>query len=208
MDPDGSEKFDQRLYSLLVQMAEVGMPNAARGLAGIVGQDVTVHSPGIRLVPLTDIPTLLGGPENEAVGIYLRADGEIAGQMMIVVPYLKALELVNLMMEAPPGSTRQLGALERSALAELGNMTGTFFLNAIADATGLEARPSPPAVMVDMVGAILDILLATSAGLSEYVLMIQTTFSRGGREEEASFWMIPDRHTLDAIVGNRKAAHV
>jgi hypothetical protein len=62
--------------------------------------------------------------------------------------------------------------------------------------------------MVDMVGAILDILLATSSGLSEYVLMIQTTFIRGGREEEANFWMIPDRTTLDAIVGSRKIAHV
>jgi hypothetical protein len=41
--------------------------------------------------------------------------------------------------------------------------------------------------MVDMVGAILDVIIATTAVVSEYVLMIRATFLQGDREAEASF---------------------
>jgi chemotaxis protein CheC len=195
------DSFDQQLHGLLVLMADEGIHNAARGISSMVGESVTVTMPTIRRVGLTEIPNLLGSPETEAVGIYLRAEGQIASQIMMVIPYHYALELVDLMMGDRPGTAQSLGKMERSALAELGNLTASYFLNAVAATTKLEARPSPPAVMVDMVGAILDIILATSAnGLSESVLMIQATFLRGEREAQVDFWVIPDRSTLEAVV--------
>ncbi len=202
-----NEKFDQRLIELLNRMANVGIYNAARGLSGMVGESLTVDNPGVKLVPLTDIPNLLGGPEAEAVGIYLRAEGSLGGQIMLVVPYNKSLELADMIIGLPSGTTTQLGSLERSALAEMGNVTGTFFMNAVAEATGLAIRPSPPAVMVDMVGAVLDIVLATAAQLSEHVMMIQATFGCAGREVVTDFWMIPDRITLEAIARKERGGN-
>ncbi|MCI0519191.1 MAG: chemotaxis protein CheC [Chloroflexi bacterium] len=197
INPNG---FDKQLQNLLVIMASEGMHNAARGISDMVGEMLEVTKPVVRRIPLTEIPSLLGSPETEAVGIYLRAEGDIGSQIMMVIPYHYALELVDLLMGEKPGTTQSLGRLERSALAELGNLTGTFFLNAVASITGLGSRPSPPAVMVDMVGAILDVILATSAaGLSESVLMVQATFIRGHREAEVGFWVIPDRTTLEAV---------
>jgi chemotaxis protein CheC len=196
-----SENFDKELQRLLELMAREGAQNAARGLSGMVGEPLTVSEPRVRLVPLSEISALLGGPENEAVGIYLRVEGEIAGQMMMVIPYPRALELSDMLLCVPAGTTTCLGRLERSALAELGNLAGSFFLNAINAATGIGARPSPPAVMVDMIGAILDVILAMSEGLSESVLMVEATFSRKGLGAQANFWLIPDRGTLEAIVG-------
>jgi chemotaxis protein CheC len=196
-NPNG---FDKQLQNLLVIMASEGMHNAARGISDMVGEKLEVTKPVVRRIPLAEIPSLLGSPETEAVGIYLRAEGEIGSQIMMVIPYHYALELVDMLMGEKPGTTQSLGRLERSALAELGNLTGTFFLNAVASITGLGSRPSPPAVMVDMVGAILDIILVTSAtGLSESVLMVQATFIRGQREAEVGFWVIPDRTTLEAV---------
>jgi len=60
-----------------------------------------------------------------------------------------------------------------------------------------DARPSPPAVIVDMVGAILNVVTATVAGISDEVLMLQGTFVRAGREVEVMFWIIPDANSLD-----------
>lgn len=195
-----SQKFDQELHSLLVVMANEGIHNAAKGMSDMVGESLSVDQPLVKRVPIREIPNLLGGPEAEAVGIYLRVEGQIGGQMMLVVPYAKALELVDLMMNVPVGTTQNLGAIERSALQEMGNLTGSFFLNAVAATTGLNARPSPPAVMVDMIGAIIDIILATSDNLSETVLMLQAKFLRNGREAEVDFWIIPDRNTIENMV--------
>ena len=193
------QPIDHHLQTLLDYMAREGVQNAARGISDMVGEPLTVADPVIINVLLEEIPKLLGGPETEAVGIYLRTTGAMAGQIMIVLPLPKALELVDLIMALEPGTTKILGSLERSALAELGNLTGSFFLNAVDAAMGLDGRPSPPAVIVDMVGAIMNIIIATSAGLSDTVPMIQTTFFRGNREAQADFWVVPDSSALEAM---------
>jgi chemotaxis protein CheC len=195
-------EIEKQIQNLLADMANEGVHHAAMGISGMVGESITVTRSVIRRVPLVEIPNLLGSPETEAVGIYLQAEGDITSQIMMVLPYHYALELVDMMMGLEPGTTTDLGRLERSALAELGNLTTSFFLTAVAAVTHLETRPSPPAVMVDMVGAILDVLLATAAsGISDSVLMIQATFVRGNRQARADLWVIPDRSFLKGPAG-------
>ena len=194
---DASENFDEHLRALLEVMAQDGIHRAAEGFSGMMGKNVTVSQPRARLVPFAELPNALGGPENEAVGIYLQMQGQMTGQVMLALPYAKALELVDLLMEVPTGTTQQLGSLERSALAEVGNITTSFFLNAIAASSGLDVRPSPPAVIVDMIGAIVDVIVATSGGVREKILMLEAEFVCEGRSVEANFWLIPDPATLE-----------
>ncbi|NMC54052.1 MAG: hypothetical protein GYA48_10500 [Chloroflexi bacterium] len=189
--------------NLLVAMQSIvtkGVEQAAEGFSGMLGQSLIVDSPKVKLVDVTEIPSMLGGPENEAVGIYLASEGTMCSQFMLILPYQKALELVDLLMEQPTGTTEKLGSIERSALAEVGNITSTMFLNAIASQTGYSSRPTPPAVMVDMVGAILDIIVATTGGIAEKVLLLQTTFNCGERALNAEFWVVPDPTTLKPIL--------
>jgi chemotaxis protein CheC len=86
--------------------------------------------------------------------------------------------------------------MEKSALQELGNITGTYFLNYIADNTGSFIRPTPPAVMVDMCGAILDIVIATAGLENEEVLMFDAEFIQGELSIGVQFWVIPDHQTI------------
>ncbi len=189
--------FSEELMKVLQTIAKEGLVSAANGLSTMIGGTLTVDNPCVKLMKVTDIPTALGGPENEAVGIYLKAEGDLAGHFMLVFPYEKALEMVDMLMEIPPGSTQQLGSIERSALAEVGNLTASFFMNAVAASTGISSRPTPPAVMVDMIGAILDIIVATTGGISEYVLTFQASFKYAERAVEADFWVIPDPASLE-----------
>jgi len=71
--------FDDQLRPLLEIMAREGIQHAVEGLSEMTGQTITVTQPTVSLVPLYQIPNLLGGPENKAVGVYLRAEGEMAG---------------------------------------------------------------------------------------------------------------------------------
>jgi chemotaxis protein CheC len=197
---DDTVPFDRDLFELLKSIASEGIKNAARGFSGMVGHKIEVSNPVASLVPLLQIAQMVGGPENEAVGIYLRIEGDLLGQIMMIIPYHKALELVDLLMDLPDGTTQHLGSMERSALGELGNMCGAFFLNSLAKMVGANFRPTPPAVMVDMVGAILDIIIATTGGLSEHVLLMQANFMEGLRSVEADFWVIPDLKTLELLL--------
>jgi chemotaxis protein CheC len=199
--------YDAKFLSTLRTIATAGVHNAAIGFSSLLGHTIDVSQPDVRVVPLLDIPKLTGGPEKEAIGIYLRAEGDIAGQIMLILPLNKAFELVDLLLGLEPGATTTLGTLERSALGEVGNMTGTFFLNAVANLTGTSIRPTPPAVIVDMVGAILDIIIATTGGVSENVLLMQANFIDGDRAVETDFWVIPDAITLHLIKVGESQKH-
>ena len=192
--------FDEKLLEMLKTIASEGIKNAAYGFSGMIGHKIEVGNPTLRLVPLLTIPELVGGLEDDAVGIYLRFEGDMVGQIMMIMPYQKALELADLLMDLPQGTIQHLGSLERSALGELGNLCGTFFLNSLAKLTGADFRPTPPAVMVDMVGAILDVVVATAGGISEHVLLMQANFMDGTRSVEANFWVIPDMNALQNLL--------
>jgi len=192
--------FDQTILEHLRSIASEGVKNAAYGFSGMIGRKVRVGQTKGRFVPILTLPEIVGRPEEEAVGIYLRFEGDMVGQMMMIIPHQKAMELVDLLLDIPAGTTQHLGPMERSSLGELGNLCGSFFLNSIADSFGADFRPSPPAVVVDMVGAILDIVVATSGGVSEQILLVEANFTDGDRCVEADFWVIPDMNTVHDLL--------
>jgi chemotaxis protein CheC len=196
----GNVLFDQDVLEKLRSIADDGVLNAAHGFSGMVGRKIHVNKATAEVVPVLTIPEIAGRSDEDAVGIYLRFQGDLDGQMMMIVPYQKAMELVDLMMEVPPGTTRHLGSLERSALGELGNLCGSFFLNSVASLTYAQFQPTPPAVMVDMAGAILDVVVATTGGISENALLMQASFMDGSRSVEADFWVIPDMNSLSEML--------
>lgn len=195
--------FDPKLMEVMKSIASEGIQNAADGFSSMVGHKIEVSTPVSSLVPVLSIPNIIGGPEDDAVGIYLRFVGDLTGQIMMIVQYNKALELSDLLMDLPAGTTTHLGSIERSALGELGNLCGTFFLNSLAKRIGIGIRPTPPAIMVDMVGAILDIVVATTGGVSEYVLLVQANLTDGSRSVGADFWVIPDMIALKSLISDR-----
>lgn len=194
-------RLTDRMKSFLQVLAQEGLGSAAQGLSTFVGKEVTLSNPRVELVPLVDVPNVMGGPETIVVGIYVGIEGDMGGHIMFLLPRTSALELVDLLMEEPLGTTTELDPLARSALAEVGNLTGSLFLNSVASLTGIGARPTPPAVMEDMLGAILDVIVVAVGAVSEYVLMIETVFRRADQEVEALFWIVPDLDTLESALG-------
>lgn len=194
-----NRKVDDSFLDKFRLIASKGFTNSAKGLSQMIGQELSVSSPDVQMVPLTKIAEMLGGPENDAVGIYLRFEGDLSGQVMLVIPYQQALEFCDQVMDSPPGTTQELGKMERSALSEIGNLTGTFFLNAVAELTKISSYPSPPAVMVDMVGSILDVVVATMGSISDNVMLFKAVFQIGDKKLQIDFWIIPDPATLGKL---------
>ena len=191
---------DGALRDLLNLVANRGIENAAAGLGEMIGQRVTVEVADVSVVPISSVPERVGGGETLVVGIYLACDGTMGGHVMLILELEEALRLVDLLLGEAEGTTKVLDGLARSALAEAGNLTTAFFLNAVAGTVGLEGRPSPPAVIVDMAGAILDIMLVTAGELSDDILMMQAVFQGEVRQVKLQFWMVPDLDPLTAYL--------
>jgi len=195
-----NEALTDRMEALLQTLAREGLNNAAHGLSVFVGQEIKLAPPRVTVRPIAEVPSVMGGPETLAVGIYMAVDGDMDGHIILLLRRDDAAELVDLLLDQPSGTTTTLGALERSALAEVGNLTGALFLNSMAALCGLTARPSPPAVIEDMVGAILDVVLVAVGAISENIVAIETVFHKLDRRAEALFWVIPNLEALSQSI--------
>ena len=180
------------------ELLAAAMYHTAQNLSEMLGRPIDIDAPRVEKIPIHEVVSHAGGPETEMVGIYLLIDGDLGGQAVLMLSTREALQLVDLLMGLPEGTTTALGELERSALAETGNLTVSGFLNAVAALTGTPARPSPPAVVVDMVGAILDAIATTVAMVSDELFIVETTFREPDRAMKVRFWVLPDPRALVA----------
>ena len=65
---------------------------------------------------------------------------------------------------------------------------------------GLDLRPSPPSVMTDMAGALLDVVTADILMTADETYLVETTFRVEGQEISGAFFVIPSEDLLQALV--------
>jgi chemotaxis protein CheC len=169
-----------------------GVNNAVIGLSQMAGQEIKIVTLNVKKVLVKDITAMFGGPEALIIAIYLEISGNSNGHMVVVYEPKIAFDLVDMLMGQPSGTTKEMGDMERSTLGEMGNIMGSFFLNYISDTTGNRFQPSPPAVMMDMAGAILDAALANVLAFSESTYIVETVFGTNDRQVSGTFLVIPD----------------
>ena len=187
-------------------LVSLGTRHAMAGLSEMLGEEITVSSFALKRTPVAELANVVGGAEVDAVGIYLTVSGAANGHLMLIYEPHIAYAFVDLLMGQPAETTQELDEMGRSALGEMGNIIGAFFLNAIADATGLELSPSPPAVMTDMAGALLDVVTAEILLRQDDTYVAETTFTTAEREIEGQFMVIPSEELLEALLDTVKAA--
>lgn len=175
----------------LRELLQAAMEHAAQGLSDMAGRSITIEAPHVEKLPINQVAAHAGSPETEIVGIYLLASGDFAGQVILMLPLAEALYLVDLLLGNPPGTTDELGEMEISALAEAGNLTTAYFLNELAVQATISSRPSPPAVLVDMLGAVMDVITTPVASFTDVLLIAETIFQDSGRAIAAYFWVLP-----------------
>ena len=132
------------LLKWLEAVARDGAVRSGRGLSGLLGQEVTIHVPEVRMGTRDDASDSVGGPDAVVMGAYLTISGDITGHSMLLFPQQRARECVDLMCGQTRGTTTESDELALSAVGELGNVVGSAFVNALADRTNLILHPSPP----------------------------------------------------------------
>jgi len=59
--------------------------------------------------------------------------------------------------------------------------------------------PTPPAIAVDMAGAILSIGLIQLGPAADYALVVNTEFIQGARNIEGHFFLLPDPGSVETL---------
>jgi chemotaxis protein CheC len=173
------------------RLVTAGVAHAISALGQMVDREITITTMRAQRIQIKDTPMLVGGPEAPAAAVYISVTSPADGHMMLMYRPEIAFDLIRMLLGEDGVDFEALGDLEESALAETGNVVGSFFLNALSDLTGVDLRVSPPAVMLDMAGAVLDVVIAQIMSETDEALVVETTFGTSDRQIDGTFLAMP-----------------
>ncbi|WFG39773.1 hypothetical protein GKO48_09125 [Candidatus Lucifugimonas marina] len=165
--------------------------NSIRALTDMSGQDIQSTLVKPYKIDVTEIPNSLGGADKVAVGIMLGIEQIPSFHIALIHSPTTAYQVVDILMGSEIGTTTGLGEMEISALGEMGNVMGGYFLNTIGDKTGYELKPTPPSVRMDMTGAILDYAIASLMMETDEVTMIEANYGTAEAKVDGVFAVMP-----------------
>ncbi len=185
----------------LKEVGNVGAGNAATALSQIINRKIDMTVPEVAILPLGDVPDVVGGPEIMVAGVYLRVFGPAPSSILFLLPRDSAFTLVDMLMGRERGLTDHLDMMDESALLEIGNILAGAYLNALSFFTKFTLLPSIPALAMDMAGAILSVILSQLGQMGDHALVIETEFStEGDGGVKGHFFLIPDPGSLGTIL--------
>lgn len=184
----------------LREIGSIGTGNAATALSQMLGREVRITMPEVRIMGYNEAIEWIGGPEAVTAGVLVKMSGDVGGIMLSV----QKLELVNFILETMLGqgikSYEELEELQRSALIEIGNIMISAFVTALSGLAGIEIDLTVPAFAVDMQGAILTVPMAEYGGMSDYLMTIGGNFVCDGQEIPSHLMLSPDLRSLDFLL--------
>ena len=190
----------------LTAVAARGAGRAAAGLSELVGKEILLDATGVHSGSSTRMLDLVGGAEAPVVGIDLAFGGEITGHVMMLFTRDEAGMLVDQLLGQDPGTTTTLDEMARSALGEVGNITAAAFLNELGDTIDTEIHPSPPQVVEDLAGALLDSVLTEVAMQGGEMLILETVLTQSGTAIKSFILLTPDPPSLEILMDRLQAA--
>lgn len=184
----------------LREIGNIGAGNAATALSQLIKQKIDMGVPEVSILPLGEVPEMVGGPDVMVAGVYLRVFGPAPGSILFLLPRESAYYLVDMLMGRGHGETQLLNAMDESALMEIGNILAGAYLNALSHLTKLTLLPSIPALAIDMAGAILSVILCQLGQVGDHALVIETEFTTDNDGVKGHFFLIPDPGSLTIIL--------
>ena len=184
----------------LREIGSMGTGNAATALSQMLGREVRITLPEVRIMGYNEAIEWIGGPEEITAGVLVKMSGDVGGIMLSV----QKLELVNVvlnaMLEENIDNYENLTELERSAMIEIGNIMISTFINALSGLADVNIKLTVPAFAVDMQGAILTVPMAEYGGMSDYLMAIGGNFVCDGKEVPCHLILSPDLRSLDFLL--------
>lgn len=188
--------LDLLRLSAIKELANIGLGHATTAIAELTGKPFNMSVPRAEQVGLEQIPLIIGGREEQTVGIYMAVEGDITGHIAFMFPWSSAVRFWQMLLGYAPRSVDEIGELEASVMLEIGNIVNSSFLNAIADMTDCTLASTPPMVSIEMAAAILQTIVIEATSTEHCALSIETRIVDENEGAEGYFVYIPSERGL------------
>ena len=184
----------------LREIGSIGTGNAATALGQLLGREVRITLPEVRIMGYNEAIEWIGGPEAVTAGVLVGMGGQMSGIMLSV----QQMGFINLVLESMLSESisdyMELNELRQSALIEVGSIMISTFINALSGLSGISVDLTVPAFTVDMQGAILSVPMAVYGGMSDYLMTIGGNFVCDNKQVPCHLLLSPDIRSLNFLL--------
>jgi chemotaxis protein CheC len=182
----------------LKEVGNIGAGHGATALSQLVGKRILITVPQASVIPLKDVPRLVGDPNTLVAGLFLTILGDATGKILLLLPRESAVNLADMLLKQPMGSSKILSEIGHSAIKEAGNILTGAYLSALNEFLGMLLLISVPTLVFDIAGAVL---ANATLGMEDVdkIVCIETQFIDSNQIISGYFLLMPDNPSLRAI---------
>ena len=193
------DQVTENYYDVLKEIGNIGAGHAMTALSQMLQCKVDMKVPQVRLLEFAEVGEMMGGEEQIMVGVFLGVEGDITGSMMFMVEEESARHLIQKITMGMLPAGAEFEEMGLSAMKEVGNIITGAYLNSLSTLTSLKIFPTPPALTVDMAGAILSVPAIQFGIFGDKILLIQSQFY-DEIQLDGYFILIPDLESYAKIL--------
>jgi chemotaxis protein CheC len=194
---DAGTELSEIELDALTELVNIGVGRAANSLREMVGEQVLLSVPNVKLVDRADAIGILSEREqSRLVAVHQVFEGDITGRALLIFPETKSLELVRAVTggELP---LEDIIELEQEALAETGNIILNGCLATIANMLQRSLKMSLPEILRGESRDLFDLAPPPEAG--DVVMFLYIDFAVRQRDIRGYVAMLMDMPSLTAL---------
>ena len=188
-----------RVIEIIREFANIGAGSAATALSYLLDVELMNDVTSCDILPMAKVSEWLGGADKVVAGTYTYLCGELKSGILVVFPEASAITLLTHLTKEKVDLS-SLTVIQKSALKEVGNICLCWYLIAVSKMIDIDMIPAPPDASVDLLGAVLDLPLASLGQKVDTVLAVHTSFKALDSHFDGYFLMLPEESTLKLIL--------
>lgn len=204
--------LNEKQLDAIKEVGNIGTGNAATALSGLLSRMIHMDVPKTELVSIYELPQHYGDPLQTVGAVFVRSQGGFQCSLIFIQPEDDAGLMVELLLQQQFGTYIPINEVPQdltdSALAEVGNIVLSSFLNSINMLLGTQHQISVPGVAHDMLSSVLDVVASIYGQMGETALMVNTELKVDGLSEgkkiSGHIIMIPDPDSLGLLLRKLK----
>ncbi len=194
------EDMDDMSKDLMREIGSIGTGNAATALSGLLGIEVEMTIPEVKILGYNEAVDSLGDPEDMVSGVLVQMSGDVSGVMLFITNLEFINEVLKHVLHSNISCYEEIGELEISAVTEVGNIIISSYILSLSKLADLSISLSVPGFAINMLGGIMTVPMAEFGYESDKLMMISGKCIIGGKHVESNLLMLPDIHSLNYLM--------
>jgi chemotaxis protein CheC len=178
---------------ILGEIGNIGSGNAATALSEILNKKVMLNVPMVNVCGINEIANVLGGAEEIRTGVFFGLSEALNGYVVFMIKESDALKIKNIAAGGYDIDTN-------SVVSEIANIISGAYVGSLAAMINDKIDITPPEVCQDMLGSLIDGLVACVLSVADKTVVIGTNLTIDDEEISGFYVLLLEEESLDKML--------